>query len=149
MPRRLLLTTTAALLSLTVFVRAADDLVLARFSDYLDALRVQAGVPGLSAAIVGATSVTWEHAYGLQDVDRNIQARLDTPYQIDGLTQTVVAALLLRCADSGWISLDDRGGKYRPGRANAVATLRQLLTHTSAGANGLVFNYSPGRPVPP
>src|SRR5258708_35709192 len=106
MPRRLLLTTTAALLSLTVFVRAADDLVLARFSDYLDALRVQAGVPGLSAAIVGATSVTWEHAYGLQDVDRNIQARLDTPYQIDGLTQTVVAALLLPCAARRRISVD-------------------------------------------
>jgi CubicO group peptidase (beta-lactamase class C family) len=148
MPRRLLLTTIAALLSLTVIVRAADDLVLARFSDYLDALRVQAGIPGLSAAIVGATSVTWEHAYGLQDVDRNVQARLDTPYHIDGLTQTIVASLLLRCADSGWISLDDRVGKYAPGSADAGATLRQLLTHTSLGANGLVFNYRTDRLEP-
>src|SRR3954468_15843865 len=106
MPRRLLLITTAALLSLTVIVRA-DDLVLTRFSDYLDALRVQAGIPGLSAAIVGATSVTWEHAYGVQDVDRNIGARLDTPYHLDGLTQTIVASLVLRCVNGGWISLDD------------------------------------------
>jgi CubicO group peptidase (beta-lactamase class C family) len=145
MPRKLLLTTIAALLSVTVVVRAADDLVLARFSDYLDALRVQAGIPGLSAAIVGATDVTWEHAYGVQDVERDVPALLSTPYQIDGLTQTVVAALLLRCANGGWISLDDQVGKYAPGSADAGATLRQLLTHTSAGAAGLVFNYRPDR----
>jgi len=145
MPRRLLLTTIAALLSLTVIVRAADDLVLARFSDYLDALRVQAGIPGLSAAIVGATDVLWEHPYGFQDVERNIAARLDTPYHIDGLTQTVVASLLLRCANGGWISLDDRVGTYAPSSADASATLRQLLTHTSVGANGLVFSYRPER----
>ena len=43
----------ALALSAGALVHAADDLVLSRFSDYLDALRVQAGIPGLAAAIVG------------------------------------------------------------------------------------------------
>jgi CubicO group peptidase (beta-lactamase class C family) len=148
MRRRLLLTTTLALLSVTAIVRA-DDLVLSRFSDYLDALRTQAGIPGLAAAIVGASDVTWEHAFGQQDVERNIVARDITLFHLDGLTQTVVASLLLRCSEDGWISLDDRVGKYAPQSADASATLRQLLTHTSAGADGsLVFSYRPDRLEP-
>src|SRR5512140_642224 len=91
---------------------AADDFVLARFSEYLDGLRTQAGIPGLSAAIVGPTDVNWEAAFGQQDVERNIAARADTPYQLDGTTQTIVGALAVRCAADGWLSLADRVSKY-------------------------------------
>ena len=45
----------AVSLSAGVFVGAADDLVVSRFSAYLDALRIQAGIPGLAAS---ASSVT-------------------------------------------------------------------------------------------
>src|SRR5436190_7787078 len=147
MRRRLLLITTVVLLSLTVIVRA-DDLVLSRFGDYLDALRTQAGIPGLAAAIVGQSAVAWDHAFGQQDVEHNYPARLDTPFQLDGVTQTIVSSLLLRCAEDGWISLDDRVGVYAPQSADAGATLRQLLTHTSVSGGGLVFNYRPDRLAP-
>jgi len=60
--RRLFLTTTMALLSLTCSSRRRP--VLSRFSDYLDALRTQAGIPGLAAAIVGRLTVTWGGRYG-------------------------------------------------------------------------------------
>ena len=49
----LLLITMVLALSVSVLVHAADDFVLVRFSDYLDALRVQANIPGLAAALVG------------------------------------------------------------------------------------------------
>src|SRR6185369_12159775 len=88
----------ALALSAVALVRAADDLVLTRFGEYLDALRVQAGIPGLAAAIVGPTDVTWEGAFGQQDVDRNVVTRLDTPFQLDGTTQAFVATAALRCA---------------------------------------------------
>jgi CubicO group peptidase (beta-lactamase class C family) len=145
--RRLALCTTVALLSLTTLVRA-DDIVLSRFADYLDALRTQAGIPGLAAAIVGPSDVVWERAFGVQDVERNVAALPDTRFHLDGVTQVVVASLLLRCADSGWISLDDRVATYAPQSPEAGATLRELLTHTSAGAGGLVFNYRPDRLEP-
>jgi len=56
-------------LSVGALVHAADDFVLSRFTDYLDALRVQAGIPGLAAAIVGPGDVLWDGVFGRQDVD--------------------------------------------------------------------------------
>ena len=138
----------ALALSAVALVRAADDLVLSRFGEYLDALRVQAGIPGLAAAIVGPTDVTWEGAFGQQDVDRNIATRLDTPFQLDGTTQTIVASLAVRCASDGWLSLDDRVSKFAPTSPDAAATIGQLLTHTTAGPKGLTFSYRPDRLAP-
>ena len=135
----------ALALSAVALVRAADDLVLTRFSEYLDALRVQAGIPGLAAAIVGPNEVTWEGAFGQQDVDRNIATRLFTPFQLDDTTQTIVATLAVRCASDGWLSLDDRVSKYAPNSPDASATIGQLLTHTTAGSAGLTFSYRPAR----
>jgi CubicO group peptidase (beta-lactamase class C family) len=123
----------------------ADDLVQSRFAEYLEALRVQAGIPGLAAAIVGPSSVLWEGALGQQDIDRNIATRLDTPFQFDGTTQAFVASLAVRCASDGWLSLDDKVGKYAPNSPDAAATIGQLLTHTSMGPNGLTFSYRPER----
>jgi CubicO group peptidase (beta-lactamase class C family) len=143
----LLLLTMALVLSARALVHA-DDLVLSRFGDYLDALRTQVGIPGLAAAIVGPADVNWERAFGQQDVDRNVATRLDTPFQLDGLTQMIVASLAIRCASDGWLSLDDSVSKYAPSSPDAGATIRQLLTHTTAGPNGLTFSYRPERLAP-
>ena len=142
------LLTMALSLSACAVMFAADDFVLGRFSDYLDALRTQAGIPGMAAAIVGPAGVNWEAAFGLQDVERNIATRLDTPFHLDGATQTFVASLAIRCAADGWLSLDDTVGKFDPKSADAGATIRQLLTHTTAGPNGLTFAYRPERMAP-
>jgi CubicO group peptidase (beta-lactamase class C family) len=144
----LLVIAIALSLSVGALVHAADDFVLSRFSDYLDALRTQAGIPGLAAAIVGPTRVNWEGAFGQQDVERNIATRLDTPFQLDGTTQTIVGSLAVRCASDGWLSLDDPVSKFSPSSPDAAATIRQLLTHTNFGANGLTFSYRPERLAP-
>src|SRR5262249_11175605 len=107
MRRPPLLLTMALLVSGRALTHAADQVLSLRFSHYLDALRTQAGIRGLAAAIVGPTGVAWEAAFGQQDVERNIATRLDTPFQLDGLTQTMVAARVLRCAAQGLLSLDD------------------------------------------
>jgi CubicO group peptidase (beta-lactamase class C family) len=147
MRRPPLLLTLALSLSMCVLVRA-DDFVLSRFGDYLDALRVQAGIPGLAAAIVGPKDVMWERAFGLQDVERNIVTRLDTPFELDDTTQTIVASLAMACAADGLFSLDDPVGKFAPASPEPNATIGQLLTHTSAGPNGLTFSYRPDRLAP-
>jgi CubicO group peptidase (beta-lactamase class C family) len=144
----LLVTITLLLLSTGVLTHAADDFLVSRFSDYVDALRTQAGIPGLAAAIVGPTSVTWEAAFGQQDVERNVAVRTDTPFQLDGTTQIFVAALALRCAQDGRLNLDDRVAEYAPSSPDAGATIRQLLTHTTPGPSGLTFSYRPDRLAP-
>src|SRR4051812_44423712 len=138
----------ALALSVRTVLYAADDFVLSRFTGYLDALRVQAGIPGLAAAIVGPGDVMWEGTLGHQDVERNVVTRVDTPFQLDGTTQAFVGSLAIRCASDGWLSLDDPVSRFDPKSPDAHATVRQLLTHTSFGPNGLEFAYRPERLAP-
>lgn len=119
----------------------AQDLIFDSFREYIDSLRVQAGIPGLSVAIVGDNEILWEHAFGLQDVGRAIPTRTDTPFHVDGITQVVTTALLLRCVEDGRLSLDDPVGELDPGSTNPAATIRELLSHTGQGAGGVEFSY--------
>ena len=120
----------------------ADDLVLERFGAYLEALRSQFGVPGLAAVMVGSSDITWEGAYGKQDLECSIATRTDTPFHVDGLTQMFTASLIMRCVEEGALSLDDRVGQFAPAASEPNATVRQLLMHTS-GTGG--FQYRPER----
>ena len=147
--RRIALGFGIASLLIVTPIHAADDLLLDRFRDYVDALRAQAGIPGVAATLVGRTDVLWEHASGLQDVERSIGARADTPFNIDGLTQLFTTAVVLRCAEEGSLSLDDRIGVYaKQNVPEPSATLRQLLTNTSGPPDALSFTYQPNRLAP-
>jgi CubicO group peptidase (beta-lactamase class C family) len=112
MSRRILAYTIAAAI-LTHVPARAQVLVYEVFGAYLDSLREQAGIPGLSAAIVDNDHIVWERAYGWQDVGRSIAARPDTPFNADGLTQVFTAAMAMRCAEERRLSLDDRVGDFK------------------------------------
>ena len=124
---------------------SAQDLRLDRFRDYVEALRVQTGIPGLAAAIVDDTGILWEYASGRQDLERFIATRTDTPFHLDGLTQVVTASMVLRCVEEGTLSLDDRVGQFKIDSTEPDATIAQLLSHTSGPPGGLVFQYRPQR----
>ena len=118
------------------------------FGNYLEALRTQASIPGLSAAVVGENDIVWERAFGQQDIERSVATRTDTPFHLDGLTQVFTAALVLRCAEEGRVSLDDRIGQFDPDSPDASATVRQILTHTRGAPNNLTFAYRPAALAP-
>ena len=126
--------------------RAQSDAPVFRLiRDYIEALRVQAGIPSLAVAVVGADEIVWEHAFGRQDVERSIAARVDTPFHIDGLTQLFTASYLLRCVEEGRLSLDVRVGDFKSDVPEPNATVRQLLTHTSGPPGNPTFQYRPER----
>lgn len=145
MRRTLFLLAVVVSLSMGAPVGAADDLIVSRFSDYLDSLRQQAGIPGLSVSLLRAGEADWEQGYGLRDIDRALPARPDTPSHLDSSTQLITTALVLRCVEDGRVSLDDKIGLYAPGSADPTATIRQLLSHTSGPPDRPVFAYNPGR----
>jgi CubicO group peptidase (beta-lactamase class C family) len=144
----LLLTTIVLLMASAPARGQAPTYAFDVFGAYLESLRVQAGIPGLAAAVVGEDDVLWEHAYGRQDLARSIAARTDTPFHINGLTETLTASLVLRCVEERRLSLDDRVGTFQPNSPDANATIREVLTHTSNAADGLVFAYRPERLEP-
>ena len=132
-----------ALLLLARLPLQANDLLYVRFADYLESLRVQAGIPGLAAAIVGPTDILWERGFGFQDLEHALPMRSDTPVHLDGLTQVFTAATLLRCAEEGRLSIDQPIGAFVANTPEPGATIRDLLSHTSEG--GVTFNYRPER----
>src|SRR5438093_10776707 len=89
--RSFLVLTIAVVLLARASVRA-DDLVLRLLGDYLDALRIQAGIPGVSAAIVGEKDITSERAFSQQDATRCVTTESDTPFQLAARTHVFTAA---------------------------------------------------------
>ncbi len=143
--RRSILAIAVGALLLATAPMQAEELVYARFADYLEALRVQMGIPGLSAAIVGRTDVLWERGFGYQDVARSLPMRPDTPIHLDGITQTLTAATILRCAEDNRLSLDDTLGNFAKGLPDPGATIRQVLSHTTGPVLSPSFTYRPER----
>jgi hypothetical protein len=121
----------------------AQNLAVSLFERYLEPLRVQAGIPGLSAAIVQDRQIVWERGLGFADVEASIAARADTPYGVADLTQTFTAILLGICAERGLVQPDYQLRSLLPQSTETSATLRQFLTHTS-GPTG-AFRYEPAR----
>jgi CubicO group peptidase (beta-lactamase class C family) len=148
MRRSLVVLTIAVLLIFHVPLGAADDLLYARFGDYVESLRAQAGIPGLAAVIVGRNDIVWERAFGKRDVERSDFAKTDTPFHVDGVTQVFTAAIMLRCVEEGRLSLDSRVSEFKPSSPDADATIGQLLAHTSGAPENLVFDYRPERLAP-
>jgi CubicO group peptidase (beta-lactamase class C family) len=119
-------------------------LTLSLFERYLDSFRVEAGIPGLSAAIVQNGSVIWERGFGRRDLESGHAAAPETPYPIGGLSQTFGATLLLRkCVDQWGALIDDPVVLRSAFYPEPDTTLRQLLSHTAPG--GIGYQYSPAR----
>jgi CubicO group peptidase (beta-lactamase class C family) len=111
------------------------------FETYIESLRQQAGIPGISAALVQDGEVLWERGLGFADIDARIPATPDTPYLVADLSQTFAAVLLLQCVEQRRLYLDDNVRNYGVTVPGGSATLRQLLSHSSTGT----FQYDPQR----
>ena len=138
----------AALIAAVLFAcvpAQAQVIVYEVFGAYLDSLRDQAGIPGLAAAIVDFNGIVWERAYGRQNIAASIATRTDTPFNADGLTQTITAAMVLRCAEARRLGLDDTVGSFGVATVEPDASVRQLLTHTSGAPDNLTFLLRPER----
>src|SRR5687767_1504958 len=147
MRRRFFTALIAAMLFVCVPAQA-QVIVYEVFGAYLDSLRDQAGIPGLAAAVVDNRGIVWERAYGQQDISSALPVRTDTPFNADGLTQTLTAAMVLRCAEERRLSLDDRVGSFNVPTTEPDATIRQLLTHTSGTPENPTFLWRPARLAP-
>jgi CubicO group peptidase (beta-lactamase class C family) len=119
-----------------------QSLTIGLFERYLDALRVEAGMPGLSAAIVENGTVVWDRGFGRQDVENAVAARADTPYPVLGLTETVASAMLLQqCVEQRDLELTDTARRWNSAFPDATSTIGEVLRHRSGGT----FRYDPSR----
>jgi CubicO group peptidase (beta-lactamase class C family) len=111
------------------------------FESYLESLRAQAGIPGMSAALVQNGQIVWERGFGFQNQEARIRATPDTPYPIADLSQTFAAVLVLQCAEQRRLRIDDALSQHGGAVPESSATLRQVLSHSSTGAPAGRFHY--------
>jgi CubicO group peptidase (beta-lactamase class C family) len=120
-----------------------QDLRFLQFGRYLESLRQQAGIPGLSAAIVQNRRIVWEGGFGFQDIDGRIFASPDTAYLVADLTATFAAVLLMQCVEQGTVHLGDPIRQWAPSAAVEPGTrVYDVLAHASIGDG---FRYDPSR----
>ncbi len=115
------------------------------FESYLELLRQQAGIPGISGALIQDGVIVWERGLGFADQEARVRATPDTPYLVADLTQTFSAVLLLQCVEHRRLVLDEPLGAYAVSLPDGNATLRQVLSHSSSASSGGTFQYDPSR----
>ena len=146
---RVLAALTAGMAIWTASAPAAQQLLatgsLTVFDAYLEGLRQQAGIPGMSAAIVKDGAIVWEKGYGFQNLGTRLRAAPDTPYVVGDLSESLAAVLLLQCVEQRRIDLDTPVTQYGVTTLESGATMRQLLSHATPAGSDVQFQFNPAR----
>jgi CubicO group peptidase (beta-lactamase class C family) len=112
---------------------------------YLEALRQQAGIPGMSAIVLHEGKPVWEKGYGFLNTATRERATPDTPYMVGDMSGTLAAILLLQCVEQRRVGLDEPFSRYGLSSPEPDATLRGLLSHAAPPGAREPFVYSPDR----
>jgi D-alanyl-D-alanine carboxypeptidase len=108
---------------------------------------IAAGVPAVQIAVSHGGNVIYAEAFGMSDRETATAASPRSVMQIGSITKQFTAAAILRLAERGSLSIDDRIEKFVPefDPRGRTVTLRQLMQHRS----GLPRDwYKPGEPFP-
>jgi D-alanyl-D-alanine carboxypeptidase len=92
-----------------------------------------AGVPAVQIAVSKRGEIIYSEAFGVTDQQSATALTPRSVMQIGSVTKQFTAAAILRLAERGALTLDDRIEQHVPefNPRGATITLRQLLSHTS------------------
>jgi CubicO group peptidase (beta-lactamase class C family) len=119
--------------------------VLPLFESYLESLRQQSGIPGMSGVLVRDSVVAWSKGFGYADVTAHIAATPDTPYLVGDVSEVFASTLLLQCVEQRHLSLDDPISSLGLTQPEPDATPRGLLSHAAPAGAPAPFVFSPDR----
>jgi CubicO group peptidase (beta-lactamase class C family)/D-alanyl-D-alanine dipeptidase len=98
--------------------------------------RVDAGIPGLSVAVVDDQTIVWAKGFGHADLARTRLAGTDTVYRVGSVSKLFTDVAVMQLAGEGKLDLDAPVATYLPEfkPANSFGkpiTLRHLMAHRS------------------
>lgn len=93
----------------------------------------QAGIPGLSIAVVSDLKLQWSKGYGSADLENSVPATASTSYRLASITKTITATALMQLVEQGKFDLDAPIQRYVPSfpEKRWPVTARQLLGHVA------------------
>jgi len=113
-----------------------DAATAATLQRALEAARKSMVIPGVAATVILADGRTWTGVSGDAVAATKTKVTPETPFAIASLTKTFTAALILRLAEEGRLTISDPLARWLPDYPNAARiTLRMLLSHTSGLAD--------------
>ena len=90
------------------------------------------GLVGLSVAIMVDGKVVLARGYGQSALDSGAAVTPETPFAIGSITKQFTCACILKLAEAGKLSVDDKVAKYYPGLTRAGdITILDLMNHVS------------------
>lgn len=135
---------------------------LPAFVQRIDSLRKAADIPGLSLAVLKDQEIVLAAGLGYTDVEQQIPATVETPYNIASVAKPLSAVVALRLAEAGTLELERPMADYSDWTDFCTAfrqqssifakdlrcqppshTLRHLLSHTATRTPGTQFSYNP------
>ena len=90
-------------------------------------------VPGLSLAIVTNHEISYEHGYGLADIENNVPATPETVYRLASISKLLTAVAAMQLVEQSKLDLNAPIQTYVPDfpEKQAAITCQHLLTHQS------------------
>ncbi|MFN5011834.1 MAG: serine hydrolase domain-containing protein [Gammaproteobacteria bacterium] len=102
-------------------------------------------IPGLAVAVLRGPRLMWSRGYGWADLERRLPMTPDTIQNIGSVSKTFTATAAMQLIDAGRLGLDDDINRHlgfevvHPGFRSQPITVRHLLTHQSAIADGPAY----------
>jgi len=111
-------------------------------------------MPSISAAIIKDDELVWAKGYGTCNIERGINADVDTIYLVASISKTFTATAIMQLQEKGMLNIDDDVNKYlpfslrNPNYPDKPITIRMLLSHTSSLNSDppTFYAYIPGDP---
>ena len=99
-------------------------------------------IPGLSACIVINDSIAWGKGYGYSNIDKQINATVDTIFLGASISKTITSTAIMQLWEQGLLGLDEDVSNYLPFELrnpkfpDKKITFRMLLSHHSSLSDG-------------
>lgn len=98
--------------------------------------RIDAGIPGISIAIVEDQTVLWSKGFGHADLARTRSATPDTVYRVGSVSKLFTDIAVMQLVEEGKLDIDAPVTKYLPefkpaNQFDKPITLRQSMSHRS------------------
>jgi CubicO group peptidase (beta-lactamase class C family) len=112
---------------------AEHDAVLAAIDSMASAALDERRTPGLSVVVLQRDDTLLAKGYGFADEARRVPASATTVFQLGSISKQFLAALVLRLAERGELSLDGPVTRHLPefARLPPAMLVRHLLNHTA------------------